>query len=346
MSEEVARVERLMREVVESAERASAELFARRGLPLYGVVRYHLGWADQAFRPVSVAAGKRIRPLVCLLSCAAAGGEPETAVPTAAAIELVHNFTLVHDDVQDRSLTRRYRPTVWSLWGEAQAINVGDAIFALSQLALLDSARRGVPADRTIEVARALNAATLRIVEGQVLDLSFEERWDLTVDDYLQMIGGKTAAILAFAAWAGAYLAGAPADRAEDFRAFGRALGLGFQIRDDLLGIWGEPEVTGKPAADDIRRRKKSFPIVALASAASPEEREELRAIYARPELSEEDVARVLQLLERHRAADSTQAAVDRFHDEARALLERAAPPSEARAALESLLERLATRVF
>lgn len=341
VDEQLAPVEALMRDVVDTAEALGLGTVPGRDLPLYGMVRYHLGWAESDFRLAAFDPGKRIRPLICLLSCSAAGGDPAQAVPVSSAIELLHNFTLVHDDIQDRSETRRHRRTVWSLWGDGQAINAGDALFALSQIALLRSTDCHVPPDIVTRLAVEFNATTMRIAEGQVLDLGFEHRWDIGVDDYLRMIDGKTAAIVGFAGWAGALIAGSDA---EGFRNFGRILGLGFQVRDDLLGIWGSERLTGKPAADDIRRRKKSLPIIALAAAVSGVELTELEAIYGQNPVDEPAVARVLDLLEQYRIEDQIQAQVDQYHDEARAILENIAVPSPARSMLDSLVDRLAVR--
>lgn len=335
-------VERCMRAVIERAER-SGILGERTALPLYRVLAYHLGWADEQLHPVRAERGKRIRPLLCLLCCQAAGGDPAAAAPVGAAIELLHNFTLIHDDIQDRSRTRRHRPTVWALWGEAQAINAGDAMFALSQLALLEVADR-LPSDSLALLLKAFNETTLRIVEGQVLDLGFEERPSVSVTEYLAMIRGKTAALTAFAAWAGALVAGADPDRLERFRRFGEALGLGFQIQDDYLGIWGRREETGKEPADDIRRRKKSLPIVLLLEAASRPDRELLDALWSRPEVSDQAVAQVLGLLERYGVRERVRAEVVRLHQEAHGLLAEAASSGRARDALAALLDRLATR--
>ena len=337
------RTDQLMHDVVQEVEQLSAALF-RDGEPQpYGMIRYHLGWADAGYQPARSDAGKRMRPAICLLACVASGGNADRAVPTAAAIELLHNFTLIHDDIQDRSLTRRHRATVWALWGDAQAINAGDALFAVSQLALLETATRGVAPETTLRIARELNQTALRIVEGQTLDLNFEGRWDITTEDYLAMIGRKTAAIVAFAAWSGALLGGGDAAA---FAEFGRLLGLGFQVRDDALGIWGRADVTGKPTADDIRRRKKTFPIVALASAATPSDLATLHAIYAGAEVGESDVAVVLELLDRYGIPAVVQDTVDWYHAEARAALAAAAPPSTARDELAGLLDRLARRDF
>ena len=214
-------IEEAMRAVLEEVERSTAGLFGPLDLPLYSVLRYHLGWATAEFEPAESDRGKRTRPLVCLLSAAASGGDVRQVAPIAAGIELLHNFTLIHDDIQDQGERRRHRRTVWAEWGTAQAINAGDAMFALGQLAVLAAAERGVPLDRVVRVQRGFNETTLRIVEGQALDLGFEQRWELGREDYLRMIAGKTAAIVAFAAWAGAFAAGADQARSDRFRRFG-----------------------------------------------------------------------------------------------------------------------------
>ena len=170
---------------------------------LAGMVRYHLGYAEPDLAPAEpreVDRGKRIRPAVALLAAGASGGEPERAAPLGAAIELLHNFTLIHDDIQDNSPSRRHRPTVWARWGEAQAINAGDALFASAHLALLHATDRGVSPGIVIDLIRGFDATTIEIVSGQVLDLQFEQRQDVTSSEYIEMITGKTARIVEFAA--------------------------------------------------------------------------------------------------------------------------------------------------
>lgn len=330
--------------VIADAERDASESFTGGDLPLYDVIRYHLGWADEAFRQVRSDPGKRIRPTICLLSAGAAGDDPERAVPVAAAIELLHNFTLMHDDIQDRSELRRGRPTVWRQWGESQAINAGDATFALSQLALQRLDEPAVEPATIVELQREFNRMTLRIVEGQVLDLGFEDRWDIHVEDYLRMISGKTAAIVAFASWAGARLAGHPGELCARFHQFGRLLGLGFQVRDDYLGIWGDADATGKAPGDDVRRRKKSIPIVMLLDRVDEDERAELRSIYTTSEPGESEVQRVFELLDRYEISRDVQELTDRYHSEALALLNEIAGPSPYRDALQELAEGLVER--
>ena len=342
----MARAEQIMREVVSATERSAQHRFTEHDLPLYGMVRYHLGWSNQAFGAAEFDSGKRIRPYICMHAAAAVGGDAEAAASVAAAIEILHNFTLVHDDIQDRSATRRHRPTVWSLWGESQAINVGDAMFALGQHALLRLLDQAIPPERFAPVTRGYNDTALRIVEGQVLDLGYEDRWDIPVEEYLEMIRGKSASIVAYAAWSGAVLGGADSTAAERFRAFGEQLGLAFQIRDDMLGIWGETAITGKRKGDDIRRRKKSLPIITLAAAATPNEVERLRSVYSRAEMAESDIAWIVELLRQYEIEDQLQAVVVDYHDQSRCLIEDAAGDNASRRMLIDLLERLSTRAY
>lgn len=312
---------------------------------------YHLGMVDAEGIAVPAGArrqieGKRMRPQLALLCCAAAGGEMRAAAPLAAAIELLHNFTLVHDDIQDRSPNRRHRPTVWRLWGDAQAINAGDALFAAAQIGVLASRSPAIGPEGVLDIARAFNRMTIDIVRGQVLDLGFEGRRDVSPEDYLEMIGGKTAAIVRFAAWAGARLGGADDAEATHFGAFGEALGLGFQLRDDALGVWGAAEDTGKDTADDIRRRKQALPVLLLRRAASDVDRAELDRIFAAPAVPEADVERVLAMLDRYDIAGAVASRVRQAHDTAVAELDALPPGADpvAVAALRALTDRMAVR--
>jgi geranylgeranyl diphosphate synthase, type I len=283
---------------------------------------------------------------VVLLAAGAAGGDPRAAAPVGAAVELLHNFSLIHDDIQDESPTRRHRPTVWSLWGVGQAINAGDALFAAAHLPLYRLASSGIAADLSLRLLEAFDRMTIAIVEGQTLDLTFEARLDVSAGEYLEMISGKTAAIVRFAAWAGALLGGADEAAASRWAEFGLALGLGFQIRDDLLGIWGAQEATGKAPADDVRRRKQSLPILLLRDRLDDAERAELDRLYATPNVNRAGVVRVLALLEREAVRQEVEAAIADYHDGATAALLDAARPGSnpARDRLLTLVERLSSR--
>lgn len=333
----IAAVEEEMRRYLAGSDPALASL--------YGMMRYHMGWATTDFAPTRAGGGKRLRPLICLLCCAAAGGDTERALPAAAAIELLHNFTLVHDDIQDNSAYRHHRRTVWSLWGMAQGINVGDGMHAIAYRALLGLRDRGVPADRVLDLTAGFDETVLRICEGQFLDVDFESRWDITASDYLAMIGGKTAAIFAYAARAGAMLADAPTARVEAFARFGLSLGLGFQLRDDLLGIWGDPAVTGKETADDIRRRKKSLPVIMLHERAREADRIYLEALYAQEEVAPGEIATVIAMLDAAGVQDACQEIVERYHIEAAAVLNASEATGPASVTLAGLIETMASRV-
>lgn len=316
---------------------------------LAGMVRYHLGYANLDLRPIdprTIDRGKRIRPAVTLLVAGAAGGDPAQAAPVAAAIELLHNFTLIHDDIQDESATRRHRPTVWHTWGAKQAINAGDALFAVAHLPLYQLPARGVSAECTLAILDAFERMTIEIVEGQTLDLGFETREDVTAEAYLDMIAGKTSAIIRFAAWAGATIAGADAATAARWADFGLELGLGFQIHDDLLGVWGTQAETGKRQADDIRRRKKSYPFLLLRERLDAPGRTELNAMYAQDEVSEDDVTRVLSLMDTRGVRREVEQVVAHYHDAAAAVLADAARSAAYQRQLQALVESLASRTF
>jgi geranylgeranyl diphosphate synthase type I len=240
-------------------QRQVARLDAPRTGLYYEMLTYHLGWTGEGAGPN--ATGKRIRPLLLLLTAAASGGQWEPALPAAAAVELVHNFSLVHDDIQDKSDKRRGRSTLWIKWGAAQAINAGDGLFVLSNLAITDLISN-YPAETVVRAAQILHETCLDLTRGQFLDISYEKRADLGKEDYWPMINGKTAALLSGCCAIGALLGGADQDTFEAYRSFGHYLGLAFQVQDDILGIWGDETVTGKSTASDLVEGKKSLPVL------------------------------------------------------------------------------------
>jgi geranylgeranyl diphosphate synthase type I len=266
-------------------------LGGRDRLALYDMVRYHLGFADAPEHGEPGYGGKRARASLCLLACEAAGGTPQTAAPAAAAIELFHSFTLMHDDIADQDEVRRRRQTAWRRWGVGKALTAGDALFALANLAMTEMP--DVPAHIVCQVTRDLNEAALLVCEGQESDLSYEGRTDISIDDYLAMIERKTAALFAAAGAIGAQIADAPSSTRDGLRAFGRHLGLGYQIADDVLGIWGDPEQMGKPVGGDLRRNKRSLPIVHALGAAAQAGNADLAGRLARGVATNEEAAEV-----------------------------------------------------
>ncbi len=311
---------------------------------LHRMLRYHLGWEDAEGRPTPSEGGKALRPTICLLACEAAGGDYRAALPAAAGVELIHNFSLVHDDIQDRDTERRHRPAVWSVWGEAQAINAGDALLTVGRLAVLSLGAGGVPAARVVEAARTLDECTLEMVEGQALDLSFEERLDVGEDAYLEMVEKKSGALFDCALRLGGLVGGDDPVVAESLGRVGRWLGVAFQIRDDMLGVWGGEKRTGKAPAADIRNRKKSLPVVYALARTEGARADELRRIYSRPELSDADVSTVLGELESVGAQAYCRRAAEERRE--RALRELAGaelkqgPAAELRQVADFLLER------
>ncbi len=233
------------------------------------VVNYHLGWAAADGTPVEVPGGKGIRPALAMLSAQSAWAAPEIGAPGGAAVELVHNFSLIHDDLMDGDRERRHRPTVWTVWGPSVALLAGDALSTLATEWLLS-----VPSPHAPAAAAALGSATAEMIAGQADDLAFERRRSVSVEECMAMSTAKTGALLGSAASIGAILAGAAPATVAALRDFGRHLGVAFQAVDDLLGIWGDPATTGKPSGNDIRQRKKSMPIVAALGAGDDEARE------------------------------------------------------------------------
>ncbi len=223
------------------------------------MLAYHMGWEGAGAGPE--ARGKRIRPLLVLLSASAAGGDWKCALPAAAAVELLHNFSLIHDDIQDQSRTRRGRETVWVKWGAAQAINAGDLMFTLAQAALLRLCEEISP-QTTLRAAQIFQDTCVYLTQGQYLDMRYESQPDLSLDDYWPMVAGKTAALLSACTQIGALAGGAGEDALEAYRQFGEALGLAFQVQDDWLGIWGDSARTGKSTESDLVTGKKTLPVL------------------------------------------------------------------------------------
>jgi geranylgeranyl diphosphate synthase type I len=298
------------------------------------IVRRHVGIEDERGEPCD-AAGKLLRPCLVLFVAEELGADLEGALPAAVALELVHNFSLVHDDIQDRDRTRRGRPTLWTICGEAEAINAGDYLYAA---AFREAARCGTAA------VSCLAEATIDMVEGQSLDLSYEGRF-VSIDEYSAMADRKTGALLRCAMELGGLVSGADDDVVRSLRELGMNLGRAFQIRDDALGIWGDSVMVGKPQGSDIRRRKKSFPVVSTHSRAGVGEREELDRIYSGRSVGEVDVAWVVGVMGRLGAPAAADAAVREYLDAARRTLDRIPYSPGGRAEMDDLIDYLAGRL-
>lgn len=314
--------------------------------PFYGMMAYHLGWLDAEFQPTDARRGKGIRPLLCLLACEATGGDWERALPAAAAIELTHNFTLIHDDIEDGDVERRGRPTVWRLWGVPQAINTGDGLFVLARRALQRLVERDVEPHTVVQILAWYDEACQALCEGQYLDLAFEACTDVTTDEYLQMIRGKTAALLAVALRIGARLGTSDMRLVEMYTRFGEHLGLAFQLVDDILGLWGDQAVTGKPAGNDLRRKKKTLPVVYGLEHEAGESQQPLHALYRQKGLSDADVTAALRLLEAYGARRYVEGLARYHRQRALKVLDETGIDNPAQQRLRALARFLIEREF
>lgn len=321
-------------------------IFVDYDLPLYEMMRYHLGWIDENGNHIEGASGKALRPTLCLLACEAAGGDFHKALPSAAAIELVHNFSLIHDDIQDNDRERRHRPTVWSIWGIPQAINAGDGMRSVAGLALLRLEDRGVPTKKRERAQRLLDESCLRMIEGQYLDVSYEGRFDIAVDDYLEMIDRKTAAIISGSLQIGAIIGTEDESFIGSIGEFGKNIGLAFQIKDDVIGIWGNQDKTGKPLAGDIQRKKKSLPVVYALQTANGTSREELLNIYKKSDITEQEVNKILQILDDVDTRTHAEQLAEEYRNRALAELEALKVSQWAKANLEEIAYFLVERDF
>jgi geranylgeranyl diphosphate synthase, type I len=261
----------------------------------YAMQEYQLGWRDEQLEPASIDMGRLLRPQLVLLACRAAGGEPQRAVPLAAGIQLIHEFSLLHDDIMDNSDTRRGRPTVWKLWGLAQGINAGDGMFAVAHQVVHRLSETGISPAVVLEVLKHLDQTMLTLLEGQFLDLSYEGNLAISEDDYFVMISRKTAALISAATGLGAIIGGADTTTVKAMFDFGENLALAFQLQDDILGIWGDSMVTGKPVAADLYRRKVSLPIIHALHTA--DQRDRLAELYSQQETSDNDLQEMLDIL-------------------------------------------------
>ena len=303
---------------------------------LWEMQAYHMGW--QGIENNTGSGRKRIRPLLVLLVNEASGGEWKHALPAAAAVELVHNFSLIHDDIQDNSPLRRGRMTVWKRWGIPQAINTGDTMFTLAHLTMLHLAEF-VPANITLQAVGLLQEACLELTKGQFLDLSFESREEITINEYWSMIEGKTAKLISTCTELGALIGQADNKVRQAYREFGRFLGLAFQVQDDYLGIWGEAERTGKSTASDLLSGKKSLPVLFGLT-----QKGKFAKRWKKGNILQEEVPDLANQLAIEGGQDFTTQRVNEYILSAKLTLQAARPQGEAGKALIELSEQLLDR--
>jgi geranylgeranyl diphosphate synthase type I len=305
------------------------------------VVEYHLGWTDADGSPADADSGKAVRPALTLAACAAVGADPAVALTGAVAVELVHNFSLLHDDVMDEDRERRHRATAWTVFGVGRAILAGDALLALAHTMLIDSSASG-----SLRAAEALSRATSAMIDGQAEDLDFESRSSVSVEECLAMSANKTAALMSCACAIGGALAGADETAEGALAEFGYHLGLSFQAVDDVLGIWGDPVVTGKPSWNDLRQRKKSLPVVATLSAGGGFAAELSELIAPGSSLDDDRVARAAELTDLGGGRRVAEELAAQHLAEALAVLERVNLHPQGRSELQEIARFVTSRGF
>jgi geranylgeranyl diphosphate synthase type I len=327
-----------MKEALEEEMRLQIGRLAQAPYELYHeMLAYHMGWIGEGAG--TNATGKRIRPILLLLCSAACGGDWQKALPAAAAVEFVHNFSLIHDDIEDNSQFRRGRLTVWAKWGLSQGVNAGDALFTMSHLAIHRLANPLTPAI-ILEAAKILLETCLELTKGQFLDISFELRPEISLEEYLTMIEGKTAALFAASTHLGSLIANCDQTRQTSYRQFGKSLGLAFQVVDDLLGIWGDEALIGKSTSADLVSGKKTYPVIlGLQSNGAFAQR------WRRGNIQPDEVVELAKLLEEEGIRAATQAEAQRLTQQALDELQAAKPSGLAAEALYQLTYQMSRRI-
>ena len=297
------------------------EIVGNNPSTLYNMLQYHMGWQNEHGHPCYEKSGKFIRPILCLLSCQAVQGNMSQILPAAAAMELIHEFSLIHDDIEDASCERHYRPTVWKLWGQPQAINAGDGMLALASLALFKLKENGIADKKIIGSNQMLAKACLQLCEGQYLDIAYESRLDVNIENYLDMIAKKTAILIATSISLGAYLGTEDEKLVNYLYQFGKELGMVYQIHDDILDIWGIKEKTGK-SRSDISQRKKTLPVIYGLQNSKGEAKHKLEGFYSQEYIQDEDLSQVIRILEQLGARDYSQNLAEQYYRQALTQLE------------------------
>ncbi len=303
------------------------------------MMKYHFGWESPTRNDKTQ--GKRIRPLLLLLSCAVCGRDWRDALPGACAVEFIHNFSLIHDDIEDQSKMRRGRKTLWQVVGMPQALNTGDAMFALSQINML---KLGKSINKSVayDALEILNDTCLTLTGGQNLDIAFESKELVTEEDYFVMIGGKTAALLSASCDLGAIIAETSPQNRKALRSFGEAIGLAFQAWDDWLGIWGDEQKTGKSTSSDLISKKKTLPILYASR-----ESKEFKERFLKEEISEANIQEFIRLIDDSGAREYTEKITKKYSDSAEnSINSLTAPELDAKFALNDILKYLINRDY
>lgn len=319
---------------------------------LRDMISYHFGWMDEELRETKERQGKRFRASMCLLVYDALENQFEPCMPLAASIEMIHNFSLIHDDIEDGDQSRRGRPTVWKIWGKPLAINAGDLLHVLcyttfKDLLALNNDEGSMK--RIYSAQEVVFQTVIKLTEGQHHDLLFEskEPYDVSVDEYISMIYGKSASLIECATWAGAIMApSATTSMIDKYRKFGLNIGLAFQMRDDILGIWGNPLLTGKPRSNDIFRKKKTYAVLHAFENATDADTRKLKSIYQKNKIIKNDVVEVIEILTKTKSYESAQLLASKYYNEAVENLNSVGINSSSQVNLKRIAEFLAVRNY
>jgi len=314
---------------------------------IHGVVSHHFGWVDENFEPANFEKGKMLRPTLCLLVFEALTDSHKDALPVAAALEMVHNFSLIHDDIEDGDKARRGRPTAWTVWGQPLAINVGDFLYTLAFHTLADLDPAKFPAERILAVQRLITESCLVLTMGQDLDLRFEQIQDVSTEMYLDMVYRKTGALLEASMLSGAILGTTDKEIINNYQEFARNIGIAFQVRDDILGIWGDSAKTGKSADNDLRRKKKTLPVLYTLGKVTGQRRENLRALYVDPNpLSDGQIEFTRECLTQTDAYGYAQNQANIYIENAFSALNRINISNQAQSEIEAIARFLVERSY
>ena len=311
---------------------------------LYDMLRYCMGWSDVAGEPCDMEKGKGVRPSLCLFTCDALGGDVQKALPAAVSLELIHNFSLIHDEIQDFDEVRHHRPTLWTVWGVPKALVAGNVMRVLAERSM--SCMEFADAKLISQSSSIVSEACLQMIEGQYMDISFEGSSRITVDQYMEMISRKTGALLRSSVHLGALIGSGSDEVANLFRRVGIALGFMFQIRDDILGTWGESKATGKPVGADIKRRKNTLPIIHAREAKSGLYEKEISNLYSLKSLNDDEAERVLEILDDTKAMDYCQGLVGHYALQVHSYIESVGFSEKSDKDFKELIDFLVTRKY
>jgi len=280
---------------------------AKEDMRVYNMLKYCFGWEDKFGNKINATTGKGLRPSLCLFATESLGGSFDKSIYAASSIELIHNFSLIHDEIQDLDEFRHHRPTLWTIWGSEKALVSGDILRIIADISIENLLINKDDTALHLECTKLLTQACLEMIEGQYLDITFEKEINVSLEQYMNMISKKTGALIRCSLNIGALIASKNKNTLEVFRDAGTDLGYGFQIRDDILGIWGTEDSTGKPVGLDIKRKKKSIPILHAINAASDMRKEILIGIFAKEQISDHDVTTVLDIMDETKSLEYSE---------------------------------------